>query len=424
MLDKIRKALEVNHVSSYLITELKEETVELFFIKKNLDMRREKDVTSYKLTVYVDFEKDNVKMKGSSTVGIYNGMTQEEVNMTVKDAAYAATFVCNPYYELPKGNHEDTVLMTSKLSDLSLTEAVTKFTQALFAEDTQDDVFINSAELFATKKYRHIINSEGIDVSYINYEVNGEFVTQCLEPQDVETYQDFSYNDLDIDALKDKVRQTLETTKARALAKSAPPTGEYTVILSGQYTRDIFDYYLERSSGRYIYAKYSNFEVGKSVQGEKIEGDPISITLTAKEPYSEEGIPMIDRTLVSNGVLELIHGNSRFSYYLNTAPTGTYSHFTVPAGSKSFEEMKTGKYLHVVNFSDFHMDSLSGHFGGEIRLAFLCDGNTVTPVTGGSVNGSIIKAQNKLYFSKELQVEKGYEGPLAVQLENINVAGK
>ncbi|MDF2803339.1 MAG: TldD/PmbA family protein, partial [Anaerocolumna sp.] len=50
-------------------------------------------------------------------------------------------------------------------------------------------------------------------------------------------------------------------------------------------------------------------------------------------------------------------------------------------------------------------------------------GNTITPVTGGSINGSIIKAQKNLVFSQELQVEKGFDGPLAVQFENINVAG-
>ena len=53
------------------------------------------------------------------------------------------------------------------------------------------------------------------------------------------------------------------------------------------------------------------------------------------------------------------------------------------------EELKTGPYLHVVRFSDFQMDSFSGHFSGEIRLAYWCDGENVIPVTGGAVNGSI-----------------------------------
>lgn len=423
MIEKILKALEVNRISSYLITELKEETVELFFIKKNLDMRREKEVKKYKLTVYHDFTKDATKMRGSSFTSIHNNMTQEEVNQAVKNASFAASFVCNPYYELPKGSKEEHIKIESYLSRLSLTEAAAKFSEALFAEDNRPDVFINSAELFVEKTYHHIINSEGIDVSYEKYQVNGEFVTQCLEPQDVETYQSFYYEDLDTEPLKLKVKHTLDTTKARALAVTAPAPGEYTVLISGQYVKDIFHYYLERSSASLIYPGYSNFKTGKSVQGEDITGDVISILLSAKEPYSEEGITMADRTLVKDGILETIHGNSRFSYYLNTPPTGTYHHIRVPSGSKSFQDMKKGKYLHIVNFSDFQMDALSGHFGGEIRLGFLSDGYTITPVTGGSINGSIIKAQNNLVFSKELQVEKGFDGPFAVQFENINVAG-
>ena len=46
-----------------------------------------------------------------------------------------------------------------------------------------------------------IYNSEGIDVSYEKSSVNGEFVVQCITPQDVEQYQEFAYDDLDTEAL-------------------------------------------------------------------------------------------------------------------------------------------------------------------------------------------------------------------------------
>lgn len=423
LIEYILKALEANQISTYLITELKEETVELFFIKKNLDMRREKSVTKYKLTVYHDFEQDGVKMRGSSVIGIYNGMSQDEVNQAVKNAFFAASFVRNPYYELPKGATCEHIIIDNALSQTTLPLAAAIYSEALFAEDTLSDVFINSAELFVEKISQHTINSEGINVSYEKYLVNGEFVAQCTTPQDVETYQSFHYDDLNTESLKMKVKQTLDTTKARAMAKVAPTSGEYTVLLSGQYVKDIFDFYFERSQANLIYPKYSNFQIGKSVQGEKPKGDIINITLKAKEPFNEEGITMTDRTLVEDGVLKTIHGNSRFSYYLNTPSIGTYHHISVPSGSKSLEDMKKGKYLHVLNFSDFQMDALSGHFGGEIRLAFLSDGDSITPVTGGSISGSMTKVQQNIYFSQELQIEKGFHGPLAVQLENISVAG-
>ena len=85
--------------------------------------------------------------------------------------------------------------------------------------------------------------------------------------------------------------------------------------------------------------------------------------------------------------------------------------------------MRSEPYLEVLNFSDFQMNAYNGHFGGEIRLAYLYDGEKKIPVTGGSINGNILEAQKNLVFSSEMQVEKDFEGPLAVCLENINVAG-
>ncbi len=423
MLDKIQKALLKNKIEHYLINEETTESVELFFIRKKLDIRREKSVHNYSLTVYRDFEKDGKKMRGSSAIGIYNGMTEEEIDEAIRDAHYAASFVCNPYYELPKGNKEDFISSTSKLSSLSLTESAMLMTEALFAEDTHEDVYLNSAEMFLEKSIIHILNSEGIDVSYDKYTAKGEFVAQCPAPQDVETYHSFHYTEPDTDALKDKVRYTLETTKARAVATVAPKSGEYKVIISGSFVSTIFDYYLDRSSASLIYPGYSSFTKGSKVQGDKVSGDSLTIELIANEPYSGEGIKLTDRPLITDSELNTIHGNSRFSYYLGTEATGIYSQIKVHGGDTSFDEMKSGKYLHVVNFSDFQMDSFSGHFGGEIRLAFLCDGESITPVTGGSINGSILETQGNLTLSKELQREKGYEGPFAIAFENVNVAG-
>lgn len=424
MLENILSALKENNIAVYLIRETKKETVELFFIKKNLDMRRMKKVHDYEVTVYRDYDVDGTTMRGSSVVGIYHGMTKEDISSTLKNAYYAASFVKNPYYPLPKGQKKDLIQMSSSLSHHTMEENISKMTEALFAEDQDTNVFINSAEIFITKIMNHIINSEGVDVSYSKDTVSGEFVVQCIEPQDVETYQNFSYDNLNTEELKEKVKEVLQITKDRALATSTPAAGDYNVILTGDYIKTLLSYYTGRSASYMIYPKYSNYTVGMNVQGENVVGDSLNLTLKAKEPYSEEGIPMVDRPLITNGALNVIHGGSRFAHYLNIEPTGNYHSFSLPAGEKSFDELKSGKYLHVVNFSDFQMDSYSGHFGGEIRLAYLFDGDNVTPVTGGSINGSILEAGKDLTFSKEMQVQDGYEGPFAVLLKNVSVAGE
>ena len=69
------------------------------------------------------------------------------------------------------------------------------------------------------------------------------------------------------------------------------------------------------------------------------------------------------------------------------------------------------------------MDSFSGHFGGEIRLAYLIEDGKITPVTGGSINGNLIEAQQNVRFSKERFTSANYEGPYAIEFESIPVAG-
>lgn len=427
MRDRILSALKESGVESYQITETREESAELFFIRKDLDMQRLKDVRQASVTVYRDFMEGDKRMLGSATVQVQDSFTGEQMVGMFRDALYAAGFVKNPYYELyagkgngPEGHSQE---RSGCLADIPLPDMAHRFAGALFEEDRESDVFLNSADIFATRTSCHILNSNGVDVSYCKGRIQGEFVAQCVAGQDVETYQDFSYDDMDTEALRKKVRETLKMTRARAQAVSAPPAGEYRVILSGAYVKDIFDYYVERSNGYMIYPKYSSFRAGCDVQGDDVQKDRINLTLKSTVPYSAEGIPMMDRELVRDGKLLLVHGSNRFAYYLNLEPTGNYDGFRAPAGSVTLEEMRREPYLEVVNFSDFQMDTFSGHFGGEIRLAFLYDGEKRIPVTGGSVNGSILEAQKGLVFSKETQIEKSFEGPMAVCLEAINVAG-
>lgn len=93
-------------------------------------------------------------------------------------------------------------------------------------------------------------------------------------------------------------------------------------------------------------------------------------------------------------------------------------------GTLGLEQMKSGRVLHVVSFSDFNMNSMSGHFAGEIRLAYLYDNGKVSLVTGGSINGSLIEAQGSMVFSKERYESSLYSGPYAVLIKEIPVSGE
>lgn len=423
MIDKILAALGQCGIESYCITQTQEETAELFFVKKQLNMQRCKKKNTATVAIYRAFSEGEDRFRGVSSVEVDDSRTPEELCKMFRDAYYAAGFVKNKYYDLYQGSRHELVDAGGSLSGMTLKEIVQSCTEALFAEDVRSDVFINSAEIFAHHSTVRIVSSNGVDVAYRKSRLQGEFVVQCVVGQDVETYQDFAYTDWKPDALKAKVREAIEMTEARAKATAACPSGEYRVILMGANVDELMSYYVSRSSSGMIYPKYSTFSVGCDVQGGDVENDRINMTLKAVVPFSNEGIPMRDRELVKDGKLMLIHGGNRFAQYLGIEPTGQFGGRKIPAGTVSLAEMRSEPYLEVVNFSDFQMSAETGNFGGEIRLAFLYDGEKVTPITGGSINGNILEAQKHLVFSKEMQMEKDFEGPKAVCVGKVNVAG-
>lgn len=423
MIETILQAIKKNQIENYLICREEADMAELYFIKKELDMRRLKKTVTYEVTIYHDFLKDGEPMRGFSTIHILPEMDEKAIEKAVADAYYAAAFVNNPKFPLPEGKREAMVDMCGAFDGLSLEEIADAYVKGLYEADCREDAFINSAEFFVNKKNIAIRNSNGVDVSYTMGEVKGEFIVQCRQPQDVELYQSFSYGDFDTQALTRQAKEALDTVCARAHAKTAPDSGTYDVILSGEEMYQLFSFYMDRACCAYIYPGYSNYKPGMQVQGEAIQGEKVNLTLKALEPYSEEGIAMKDLELIHEGELKAIYGNTRFSYYLKVKPTGYYHAMQVENGTKSMEELTKEPYLHVVSFSAFSMDSFSGYFGGEIRLAYLYDGEKVTPVTGGSVNGNFIELQKNMVFSKERYKNRRYEGPMAVRFCNVPVAG-
>ena len=422
MRDIIINSLKALEIDNYRITETKKNCKEMFFIKQTLDMTRTEALDEWNVMVYHDDAA--AEHRGAASCMIHQGMDAKEIEKTLKDAYYAAGFAMNPFYTLVEGTKEEMTEAFGSLSKVTLDEAAKRMALALFEADTRTDSFLNSAELFVEKKTVTIINSEGVDCGYESCCVKGEFVVQCLEPEDVELYQDFSYDELDTESLKKLVSNKLDTVVDRAKACTAPKAGRYDVMLSEDSVREVLSFYERRSDAADIYPKYSTYEVGMNVQGDEVDGEKLNITLHSSTPYNADGIKMKDCELIREGVLNKIHGGLRMSRYLRVEPTGEYDKMLVDNGSKTLDELRAGRVLHVVSFSDFNMNSMTGHFAGEIRLAYLYDNGKISLVTGGSVNGSIIDAQKNLLFSAERYESSSYSGPYAILLKDVPVSGE
>ena len=107
-------------------------------------------------------------------------------------------------------------------------------------------------------------------------------------PQDVEQYQEFAYDDLDTEALTAQAKEALERVYDRA--KSDRNRRKNYHISLEKIIRTLIDFYIDRSSSGMVYPGYSSYQAGMDVQGEKVQGEKLNITLHASNPYSSEGI--------------------------------------------------------------------------------------------------------------------------------------
>lgn len=424
MLEIILDSLKKNNVEEYIITETQTEGVELYCIKKAIDMNRKKKLLNYKVSVFKEIKSGDDTFKGDATVEIYPSMDIEEVDNAIKDSYYAASFVKNKTYNLPKGYKGETVVKSSNLSEMSLEEAALRVKNALYKYDNFEKGFVNSSEVFVNKTTKRILSSKGADASYVKYSMDGEYVTQWVEENDVEVHNTFNYGELDEEDLAQKVKEAILYTGYRDKSKKVPSTGKYDVILSGDDVTELFNYYLVNATTGMVYQKYSNFKVGESVQGTDIKGDKIEITLKSSVPFSNEGIELKDIELIKDNRLQTLYGSFKFADYLGLEPIGSHNGAYIKGGEVSFDDMFKEGNLHILKFSDFQIDTLTGDFGGEIRLALLKDGDKIIPLTGGSLSANIKDVQENIVLSKELQKDDHFELPKAIKFRNVEISGE
>lgn len=420
MIAKIQETLSRLHLDIWRINWSRTRSAELFFIRRGADMSRAIDVTQAHVTVFRDFEADGAKMRGMSQISVYPGMTDADMESALQEAYESARHVKNPWFALPEAVQD----LRAPEQPTDLNAAAREMADALFSADVLAKAFVNSAEIFAVEEQVRVLASNGLDVGYTSHSYKGEFVVQCQEGQDVELYRSFAYRTPDRQALKKEAEEALHTVQDRAGATGTPRAGSYDCVLSGRQLENLLSCYASKADASMIYAKYSQYAVGAGVQGENVSGEKLNIALTSDAPYSPEGVPMPGMELVRDGVLQALHGAARFCRYLDMEPRGSYHAVQVANGSVPMAEICKAPCIHPVVFSDFQMDPFSGRFGGEIRLAYVYDESGMHCVTGGSINGSLLELQGDMVFSTERYTTANYEGPLAVRLKNVSVAGQ
>lgn len=432
MIERIKKLiLESTNIDDFKIVENKINASELFFVKKGLDMYRAKDIHNFNITVYKNFEEENIKYTGSSSAIIHPTMSDEKVLKVIEKVAFAASFIKNKYYYLVEPSDKIQPEITSDFSGKSLNEWLPTLTESIYNSDICDKGGINSSELFLNRICTRIVNSKGIDVSFTTYKGEMEFITNWKEnTEEIELYKHIDFSEMDCFLINKTVKEMLIMSKEKAIASPTPPLLKHTILLTGEPVIELLNYYLAKASAKSVYNGTSVAKLDENIQGNEAHGDLITLTLdpfmknsTNSAPYDADGFPVKSVDVFKKGVLNRYHGDVRHCHYLNIEPTGSISNVIIEGGSDSITDFKKDPYLEIVAFSDFQMDDLTGDFGGEIRLGWYFDGTNTISVTGGSVSGNIKDSQKEMYLSKELQKNNSFIGPKTVKLLNVSVAG-
>lgn len=427
MKEKIVKLLKENKdLSSYSIIFSNTVSKEAFFVKDKLDMNRGKEVFHVLLTVYKDFEADGKKYRGSATCKISPQDDEKTIKQKIADSVFAAGFVKNSWYPLPKN---EKCKVDNKIEHKELLDSLLKMKNSVYAKN-ETKANINSVEFFASSTIVEVLNSEGVDVSFIENKNEAEVITDSKGTEEVEIYGYESYGKLSEASLKEVVQEQLRNTEERGIAKKAEHIDAINVILRGSAVPSFFDFYITQTSSSNVYTGQSRAKRGENFQGE-VKGDALNISLEPNlenavhsSSYDREGNHLKRTVLYENGVVKTYHGGMRYAHYLGIEATGNIANIEVAKGSLSYnEDMKAKPYVEILMFSDFFMDATTGNFGGEFRLARYFDGKETHIITGGSISGNMFKVQSEMYFSKEIMIKDGYKGPKAVFLPNMEIVG-
>lgn len=432
MKDKIISILKnQKDISGYRMIISSVHSSEMFFVKSKMDMNRGKNVTHINLTVYKDFEDNEKKYRGSADVKLHPTMTQEEIVSKIKDASFAAGFVKNEWYPLAKPTSEKPFKVLSTFDTDDLDNEMLKIQNAVYKErDTKAK--INSAELFIDNISVQIINSEGVDVQYKKYKGFIEVITNCsIGKEDVEIYGANSFASESEKLIDEMISTQLKETEERAIAEKAKHIDSINVIITHEAVASFFQFYIAQSSASMVYTKSSRAKLGENFQGDKINGDKVSIKLVPNllnspfsAPFDADGVLLNEHELFKDGVVKTYHGSLQYSHYLNVEPTGSIMNFEVECGQKTEAELKAKPYLEILTFSDFFHESVTGNFGGEFRLARYFDGKEIHIVNNGSISGNMFEVQKEFFFTKEKAQHSHYLGPKSVLIPNMEVLGE
>ena len=426
MLDKVISLLQSAGLAGWEVFDVKTVGWEFYFVRHALDQHRVKEVEHLILKVYQRIEDG--KWLGFASAELPLTAGEDEAAKLVEDLAYRATLVKNRPYTLNPLKAAHTAPGEKKTVDVERIARDFLETMRDLPETEGEDV--NSYEIFVSEKTRRLVTSEGIDITETYPDSMIEVVINARNADhEIELYRSYKSGNCDTEGLKKDLLRTMQYGRDRLRTSPTPPIGKADVLFSTEDAVRIYSYFSQRLNPQMVYRKMSDWEIGKPIS-EKFQGDRISLyalrelpNSSANRRFDAEGAPITDTVMLRNGVPEQYLGGRMFSAYMGLDNSFIPGNLAAEGGTHSEEELRSGTFLEVVEFSDFQVDSLTGDIFGEIRLGYWHEGNQVTPVSGGSISGSMQDFIGDMLLSRDQVQYDRWRIPALTRLKNVTVTG-
>ena len=424
MLDTVLSLLRTSAVTAWEVSDVTTDGWEFYFIRHALDQNRAKHVEHIRVKVYQRSE-DGTSM-GFAACEIPPTATESEAKELIDALKYRASLVKNRPYIL----HAPKAAEPAEEQTIDVAAISRTFLEAMrdLPETPGED--INSYEIFVSEKHRRFINSEGIDVEESYPDSMIEVVVNARdEKREIELYRSFSSGTCDAAALKRDLLRAMQTGRDRLRALPTPPLGRADVLFTTADACEIYSCFAQRLDAELIYRGISTWKAGESICRAFVGDAPTLRAVrtlansSANRRYDAEGAPIRDVVMMEKGVVRRNLGSRMFSSYLGLEDSFIPTNFTVSGGSRSEKELRSGPYLEVVEFSDFQVDAVTGDLFGEIRLAYLHEGEKTIPVTGGSVSGNLLHLSENMLLSRETVQYDNWSIPSATLIRGVTVTG-
>ena len=418
--------LRASGADGWTVTDEYRKGWEFYFVRHALDQNRVRDVEHIMLTVYKRFSEDGREFLGSASAGISPTASRAEAEKLIAQLLSEAALIRNPIYKLNEPRGEAAPI--AEEPDLRAISG--DFLRAMRSVEESEDADINSYEIFADCVTRRFLSSTGIDVTDVYPASMTEVVVNARRAEhEIELYRMYRSGSCDAAALKANVEETLRIGRDKLRAGKTPALDKCDVVFSTDDALSIYDYFIDRMSAGMVYQHISDYEIGKRVC-EDAGGDPITVRVlrhldnsSHNGAYDSEGAPVRDMTIIEKSVAKSFYGRRMFAQYLGLEDSFDPGNFAVDGGAASAAELREGKYLEIVEFSDFQVDSMTGDIAGEIRLGYLHDGDTVKVVEGGSVSGTMRELAGTMRFSREQKQYNNYLIPAVTRLYGASITG-